>query len=281
VHAAASEGSPRARWLSGVVLGGQGRYAAAAAVLTGLLSHPDPVVSGLAGTTLASHRRQLGGHAAARRFDGAALGRLASVSARTTDAVDPDGVDAAGAIDDALLGLAADAIGLGRLDEARRLYARAVHERARSWRAQVRRGWVGAELELAAGQPKHAVPIAEAAAVVARSAGAVRHVVKSDLVLGAALATAGSVDAAAVLRGALSAARTSGLLPLVWPSASLLAELQPETSAEYRDQAGLALSAVLANADPAARQDALRSAWLPWGLVRSGDTPVRPLGRSS
>jgi hypothetical protein len=281
VHATPNDGSSRARWLAGVVLGGQGRYAAAATVLTGLLGHPEPVLSALAGTTLASHRRQLGAHAAARVLDGAALGRLASAGFDGTNGVDPDGVDAVGALDDALLGLVADAIGAGRLGEARRLFARTVRVGPSSWRSRVRRGWVGAELELAAGQPARAVPLAEAAAAAARSAGAMRHVVKSDLVLGAALATAGSAGAAAVLHGALGSAVERGLLPLVWPSALLLAELEPGAAVEHRERAGLALTAVLRAADPTVRRGAAGSPWLPSDLVRSGDNPGRPLRRSS
>src|SRR5207245_613527 len=112
------------------------------------------------------------------------------------------------------------------------------------WRATVRNGWVGAELELAAGRPERAVPLAEAAATTARSAGALRHAVKSDLVLGAALATAGAERAVDVLRAALGRATERGLLPLVWPTAQLLAELEPEAAVRLRELAGRALTAV-------------------------------------
>src|SRR5437763_12915950 len=121
VHAMAADGAPRQRWLAAVTLGGQGRYGLATAVLRGLLADADPVLAALAGATLASHRRQLGGHAAARSLDGAAAGRLAGVAA--DGHADPDGLDAAGAWSDVLLGLAADAVGLGRVGEARRLHS--------------------------------------------------------------------------------------------------------------------------------------------------------------
>jgi len=64
----AAQGTPRQRWLAAVVLGGQGHYAAATALLTELRHTADPVLASLAASTLASQRRQVGGHAAARRL---------------------------------------------------------------------------------------------------------------------------------------------------------------------------------------------------------------------
>lgn len=69
---------PRDRWLAAVVLGGQGRYAAAAVLLDELIAGRDPVLAAFAASTLASHRRQLGGHAAARVLDATGLHRLAT-----------------------------------------------------------------------------------------------------------------------------------------------------------------------------------------------------------
>ncbi|WP_037046228.1 hypothetical protein [Pseudonocardia halophobica] len=66
---------PVVRWTAAVALGGQGRYAAAAALLEDLVRDPRvPVeVRAHALVTRASHLRQRGGHAFAERFDGQAL----------------------------------------------------------------------------------------------------------------------------------------------------------------------------------------------------------------
>ncbi|WP_188316418.1 hypothetical protein [Solihabitans fulvus] len=293
VWSAAATGSARQRWLAAVVLGGQGRYAAAAALLDPLTRHADPVLAALAGSALASHHRQLGGHAAARRRDAAALGRLAvlpgSDQATDPDSVDPDstdwdsvnpdsvdldGVDGRGALVDALLGLAADALGLGRLAEARRLLARA-RGPAVGWRAEVRIGWVTAEIELAAGRADRAVAPAEAAAGVARAAGAVRHSLKSDLVLGTALAVAGTPAgrdrAARLLKCVLS--HTQVLPPLVWPSGLVLNAYDPTGVSDALDRATGALTCVLRRADAHGRRLASASPWMPTTLLRSGDPP--------
>ena len=131
------------RWLVAVALGGQGRYAAAATELARLAADPGvpPRLAAHAAVTRAAHLRQLGGHAAARTHDAVGL-RLAAAALRArpgtphTGGVSPcrdsaggvsppcdgvgdaaaapdDGVDLAAARIDALVGLAADAIGLG------------------------------------------------------------------------------------------------------------------------------------------------------------------------
>jgi hypothetical protein len=240
---------PRDRWLAAVVLGGQGRYARAATLLGDLLTHPDPELAALACATLASHRRQLGGHAAARVLDAAGHARL---SGR------PDAVEARS---DVLLGLAADAVGAGRLGEARRLAARAP---AAGWRAAVRGGWVNAEIELSAGRPAEAVAHAEPAAARAAESGSVRHRIKSGLVLGAALAARGDHAAAKTIVGpALDDARDLGLLSLVWPGALIMAELAPDRADTNCQWAAIALRSVLRRADPVGRRLAEESAWVP------------------
>ncbi|EID53792.1 hypothetical protein [Saccharomonospora xinjiangensis] len=188
--------TPVQRWLDAVVRGARGEYAAAAAVLQPLSRHGDGVIASLAASALASHRRQLGGHAAALRLDGIALRRV--VEAGQADHVatgpgwgrgDPDGLDQAGALSDALLGLAADHLGLGRLAECEALLTRAARAVAVSgcWRAEVRLGWVQAELALASGRPFDSISPAKRALALAEARGAARHVAKSQLVLGAAL----------------------------------------------------------------------------------------------
>lgn len=196
-------------WLAAVALGARGHYAAAATLLQPLIhgagagaGSGGAVLSSLAASTLASHRRQLGGHAAALRLDGLALARITASPDRPEPglagpmAQDADGVDAAGAWADALLGLAADRLGTGRPDLAGGLVARVlsgtgsrggsgdtgasdrsgdragtecaagVEPAVLSWRSRVRAGWVGAEAALAGGDPQTAVGRAEAALAV-------------------------------------------------------------------------------------------------------------------
>ncbi|HEV7649975.1 MAG TPA: hypothetical protein VGP26_17645 [Actinophytocola sp.] len=240
---------PRERWLAAVVLGGQGWYARAAALLNDLVTHPDPETAALACATLASHRRQLGGHGAARVLDAAGHARLAGRA------------DLAEARSDVLLGLAADAVGAGRLDEARRLVARAPEA---GWRAAVRRGWVSAEIELSTGRAGAAVAHAGPAAELAAGSGSVRHRIKSGLVLGAALAASGDRAAAAkIVRPALGDARALGLLSLVWPGALIMADLVPGEGESFCRCARLALQSVLRRADPVGRRLAGRSPWVP------------------
>jgi hypothetical protein len=259
----ATGGEPRTRLLTAVLLGAKGRYAAAATILDELRRDDDPVLASLAGSTLASHRRQLGGHGAARGLDGVAL--LAATRASVARQ-DPDGLDARGALSDALLGLAADNLAVGQVAVARRLAATAAGVPA-GWRGQVRAGWVGAEIELAAGRAVDAVGPAERAAELAHARGARRHAIKSDLVLGAALAATGvpaSRDRAAELvRSALSAAEKCEFLSLIWPACLIGAELSPEVGLHYRFRARQVLHAVLLHADPCVRRLAKESPWVP------------------
>jgi hypothetical protein len=262
----AALGTPRQRWLAAVVLGGQGYYAAATALLTELRHTADPVLASLAASTLASQRRQVGGHAAARRLDGEALARLAGVE---PVADDPDCVDAAGALADALVGLAADAIGVG--GPARRLHVVAADTVERfgghRWRSAVRLDWVRAEIELASGQPEQALEPAERAVAVATAAGAVRHRVKSRMVLAATLVNlhdrVSKERAEALLECDVRHNEALGLHPLVWPCALLLCHLRPDGAQTWLERAKGVLSCVLLRADPAARTLAAASVWVP------------------
>jgi hypothetical protein len=251
---------PESRWLAAVALGGQGRYARAAALLNCLLpAFPasrvdiydkcEQRVASLAASTLASHRRQLGGHAAAWVLDAVALA-----------AAPPE---AAEARSDALLGLAADALGLGRIGVARRLIAAARQLGDAGWRAEIRIGWVSAEVELGAGNPELAVPHAEQAAELAGASGSTRHRIKSALVLGAALAGSAPDRAREMLGAVRAEASGRGLLPLVWPCALLLADVEPQSARAHRRCAGHALHSVLRRADPIGRRIAERSPWVP------------------
>lgn len=262
---AASAGSLE-RWLSAVVLGARGWYARAVALLEPLAAGQDPVLASLAASTLGSHRRQLGGHGEARKWDAVALGRLAG--ARPGE-LDPDGVDLAGATADALIGLAADAVGAGRIAEARVLAGRTesglTHRMAllTGWRARVRHGWVLAELELAAGNSAAARGPAERAGVLAREHGATRHAVKSDIVLAAALITSSQEleRAAELLRRALDTAAVLELDSLIWPAETLARSIELDVGT--RVDGTSALHRVLLRSDAFGRDLAAGSPWMP------------------
>ncbi|MDQ0377476.1 hypothetical protein [Amycolatopsis thermophila] len=255
----ASGGPPRRRLLGAIVLGAQGRYAAASALLEPLARDRDPVIAALALSALASHRRQLGGHTTARGLDGAALRRA---SGAASDA-DPDGLDAPGALADALLGLAADHLGTGRLSASRRVLDRA-GEAVRNWRTRVRLGWVTAELALASGDARAATAPAEAALEEATAAGSVRHTVKSRLVLAAALGAIGHKRRAGdLVSGALAAADKYELSSLSWPAGLIAADLWPAQAARHRARTAAVLHAVLLSSDPEGRRLARESPWVP------------------
>jgi Flp pilus assembly protein TadD len=206
-------------WLLGVCLGAAGRYGAALEVLRPLAEHtPDEperrVFSSLASSTVASVHRQLGRHADGRRHDERALALAGEV---------PEPVF------DALLGLAADAVGLddhaaasARLAEAEALAA----TRADWWRQRVRVDWVAAEVALLGNDAAEATRRSATAVALAEGSGAPRHVAKGLLFLGVAQVTAGQeAEAAPTLRRAASLAESLGALPLVWPSRAVLGAL--------------------------------------------------------
>ncbi|HEX3791384.1 MAG TPA: hypothetical protein VHW44_26225 [Pseudonocardiaceae bacterium] len=296
VSAAARDGGPRERWLAAVTLGARGRYAAAAGLLRPLVAGADPLLAALAGATLAAHRRQLGAHGPARRFDAAALGRLAALGpppdvTLRVQKPDPDGVDLSGAWSDALLGLAADAVGVGHVAEARRLHAAAERvigypegggtDRGAQWgwRPRIRTEWVAAEIELAAGRPDRAVPHAERAHDVASVTPSIRHRVKSAVVLSAALVAddtpVGRLRAEALLRGAQALSLGRGIFSLAWPAALVLADLVPAESGKQSKIVSEALTCCFLGSEAEMQRLATASPWIPTALLRSGDTPRR------
>ncbi|MFE3446374.1 hypothetical protein ACFXNW_25385 [Nocardia sp. NPDC059180] len=224
----------REGWLRAVVLGGQGRYAAARAELGGLTVHrTDPVLAALAASTRGSLLRQLGWHAAAARHDGAAAAlvlpgpapdRAGELSVSLGEGCGPDRFDAAC---DALTGLAADALGTGRTDLATRLLGRvrvlladADAPDPRRLRLAIRLCWVSAETALAAGRLSEATPHAEAALALAEQGPSMRHRVKSRLLVAAATAANGG-DASELAETVATECREHGLLPLRWACAML------------------------------------------------------------
>ena len=220
--------SPEERWLRAVAAGGQGRYGSARADLTTLLRYGDGRLSALAAATLASFLRQQGWHQQAARWDGRAF----------ADAGGNDAGDVAGDIEatiDALVGLVADSLGVGRLARSAALLQRArlLHDRADGPppRLAVRLAWVSAELAMAAGDGVSAVSHArrgvDLVAAVTPELG--RHAVKSQVVLAAALCSAGDLDGARALADvALVEAGDAGLVPLRWALACLLGDIGSE-----------------------------------------------------
>jgi len=217
-----SAATPRQLWLRAVGAGGQGRYGSARNDLTTLLrSAPADRLASLAHSTQASFLRQLGWQRLARGWDGRALALAGA---------DPE------AAADALIGLAADALGVGRLAAAATLLSRAepIVAQAPQHRLLVRRAWVAAELAMVAGDGAAAVRNAEVAVELAATTvdGSVsaRHCAKSDVVLAAALCSAGAVDRARTV-GEVTLELTGrlGLVPLRWAVACLLVDIGSPT----------------------------------------------------
>lgn len=205
----------RQLWLRAVGAGGQGRYGSARDDLARLLrGAPADVLASLAHSTQASFLRQLGWHRLARGWDGRAFALAGA---------DPE------AAADALIGLAADALGLGRLAASATLLSRAepLVADAQQHRLSVRRAWVAAELAMAAGDGAAAVRNAELGVELAgRTLDGSRHAAKSDVVLAAALCSAGAVDRARILAEAtLELTGRLGLVPLRWAVACLLVDI--------------------------------------------------------
>lgn len=202
---------PHDRWLRAVAAAGQGYYGLAHTELATITrtQRTGRVVS-LAHSTRASCLRQLGGHTVARGADGRALALAGA---------DPQ------ARADALVGLAADALGIGRLALSARLLQRAATVSGTP-RQDVRLQWVSAELAMVGGDGATALRHAERAVELADTLGSVRHGAKSQVVLAAALCCAGRLDSA---RGVADAAFTHtaefGLVPLHWAIAGLLADI--------------------------------------------------------
>jgi hypothetical protein len=255
---ARAEGKPAegaaAGWLLGVCLASAGRYGGALDVLdplvTGDGSAESRVLAALASATTASVHRQLGRHAVAQGYDERAL----------------EGSQGSGEGGfDALLGLAADAVGLGDEPTAAARVAEAaalVDGRPDWWRQRVRLGWVQAEVALLAGRPADAVAAAAPAVDLAEHSGAPRHVAKGLLFLGVAQVEAGRpAEAVGTLRRAGLLAESLGTLPLLWPSravlGALLAEDDPAESARALASARHAVTAIAQDLP-----EPLRGEWL-------------------
>jgi hypothetical protein len=205
--------TPHELWLRAVVAGGQGRYGSAMADLDGVCRERGGPLVSLAHSTRASFLRQLGWHDRARGWDGRAIALAGS---------DPE----AGA--DALIGLAADALGVGRFAASATALRRAAELLTRSAppRLPVRLAWVSAELAMGRGEGATAVVHAERAVELAAAFGSARHALKSNVVRAAALCSAGKIDESRRLAdAALQDAERLGIIPLRWALACLLADI--------------------------------------------------------
>jgi hypothetical protein len=210
--------SPQQLWLRAVAAGGQGRYGSACRDLSEVRrERPAGRLVSLAHSTQASFLRQLGWHTLARGWDGRALALAGTDSEARSDA---------------LIGLAADALGVGRFAAATTLLARAdsvtVPGPTAPDRLPVRRRWVAAELAMATGDGASAVRHAEEAVELAKAMAvpSARHQVKSQVVLAAALCSAGDTERSrAVGEAALQATGRLRLLPLRWAAACLLIDI--------------------------------------------------------
>lgn len=214
--------TPDELWLRAVAAGGQGRYGTALADLDVVhRTASSPVQRSLAHSTRASFLRQLGGHARARGWDGRAC---------VAAGEHPD------ATADALVGLAADALGLGRFDLAQRLLERAAGPVGQgSDRLAVRLGWVSAELAMARGDADTAVAHAEQARERATTLGSARHRVKSAVVLAAAMCSAGALERSReIADAALVDTEQYELIPLRWALCCLLADIGSSTLSRER-----------------------------------------------
>ena len=246
-------------WAHAVDLGARGRAAAARAVLDEVIGDPgaDAAVCSLAFATRASLTRQAGRHAVARADDGRAA-RIAFAGEQAAS------VWTRAARVDALVGLAADSLGIGYFGASSRLLERAGVEIGAGgdvtvdagaevgggevdwgevgWvcdgRPRLRIAWVRAELALYSGDPR-AAEFAARAVELAADAPSLRHRVKTDLIAAASHAAAGESAVAADSAERIAATcRGEGLLPLEWAAQTMVEGLRPGVTAS-RPAAGL------------------------------------------
>lgn len=214
----------RAKWLHAANLGACGRYGDAAVVLASIVGSPDPAIRALARTCQASHRRQLGDHAGAAALDDAAyLDLLRSDVARDHR------------WHDVLVNRVADSVGLGQRQTAVRRLDQAEAEvgHQSGWRAQVRLGWVYAEVALMFDEPTlGATRLRQvmSAGLVARSP---RHQIKTTMLLAVCDGlAAGGLERCdpAGLRDCLRAAEAADLISLIWPICVVLRHVPVDVS---------------------------------------------------
>lgn len=230
------ESSLRKQWWRAVERGGFGDGAAALTMLSQLrdrarVADAADVVS-LTWSTTGSLYRQSGRHDLAVGFDAAALAELADPFGSTDPWVRV-------AAHDALVGLAADALGRFRFDSSARLLARARalvntdtavgNPALGEWtafvtkvRPLVRERWVGTELAIYTGDGERGRRLIGEAQMMMSSVSPdhERHHIKTALI--AAAATEKASEAYTVAKSCLNRAEAGGFVPLTWASTSLL-----------------------------------------------------------
>lgn len=166
-----------------------------------------PALAGAALVTTGSALRHMGRHREARIHD-----------ERARDVAGSDAERLA-----ALVGLAADAVGLAEPGDAAALAAEAAGLlRARDKRGAIRLAWVEAEVALMGDDHRAAVTASLGALAVSGSLRWRRHVAKSMLFLGASFDAARSDEADRWLVGARDEALNAGALPIAEHALALL-----------------------------------------------------------
>ena len=211
----------RSEWLLAVEDGARGRYAGARSRLRPLRHCSNAAVASLAFSTEGSLLRQLGWHRAASALDGRAL---AAVGWAGT------GCGTSEARADALVGLAADSLGTGRLGRGRMLLARCeevIDSGAEDLtRASIRLRWVRAEIALGSGEFDEAIRHARDAAARSAECPSERHRVKYDLIVSASMHARGEHRGAVELLGTVTErCERYELVPLGWAAAMLASAL--------------------------------------------------------
>jgi hypothetical protein len=231
----------RELWERAVALGAVGAVARAKSILddadavVGSSQNPlGQAVRSLGQSTRASWLRQSGRHAAAQGPDG----RAALIATRSCPAPS-DGEWVRAALGDALIGLAADNLGLGRFDASSRLLVRAgevlglpgegpVGDWIVAGRVALRWHWVSAENALYRGDAAAGQKRAQEAQRLAADCPSVHHRIKTRLIVAAATAASGDLDASQDLaRTVVDDAEKAGLTPLRWAGWQLLAGIAP------------------------------------------------------
>lgn len=218
---------PLDKWRRAVALGGQGRYSAACAELDEA-ERTVAVTAGLRSlmaSTRASWSRQMGAHVRAARYDGAAIALVGLDTTRVGPFISQ-------ARCDALTGLAADALGVGRFFAADALLTRCEDLMVREgnceslWRQRLRLRWVRAELAMVSGDGAGAVRHAFDARELATETDSLRHITKTELIVAAAVGSLGDIERSRhIAHSVLDACSEHGLVPLRWAAAMLTAGL--------------------------------------------------------
>ncbi|MFT4202020.1 hypothetical protein [Gordonia sp. (in: high G+C Gram-positive bacteria)] len=233
-------------WQRAVQVGHRGDIAEAREILSDLddavgpsRDPDDRALVSLAQSTRASWLRQSGRHDLAHRLDGRAV-------YTAVDAAGPPPVSGwpRAALADALIGLAADNLGLGRFDASTGLLDEAADVLAApaetdDWhldgRLRLRRLWVAAENALYRGEGERGRQEALAAVTAAADCPSSHHRIKTSLIAAAAAAACGdTVEATTRARAVVDDAGALALLPLQWAAWQLLAGLGSDSDARRR-----------------------------------------------